>query len=160
MEESSIIKETKPEKAPKEQRPKSSKNSKSATKSKKVSEKVEKRESIHQMKLEKQRDGKSKERSGSRDHLKRKPDTSSQDRKLQEADMYLRKLHEKQQHHQQKPPEFEGDMSELSSWNGDSINIKPQGHPQSLYAHKGLPDKERLLEDILVLRQTRNINEE
>lgn len=59
----------------------------------------------------------------------------------------------------------------MSSWTGESLlNIKGTGtnqalenhvqpHPQSL--HKAtLPDKEKLLEDILMLRQTRNVNEE
>lgn len=55
-------------------------------------------------------------------------------------------------------------LSELSSWTGESIvlNTKTnqQQHPQTMYKQATLPDKERLLEDILVLRQTRNVNEE
>jgi hypothetical protein len=143
MEESSIIKEAKEVKAEEPPKP---------------TQKVVKRRS-------QSRDNKSKDRSGSRD--KPKPRSTSRDRikpkpmaqnerKLQEADQYLRRLHEKQLALQR--PEFEGDLSELSQWTNDQANIKPVLHPAAQY--KSLPEKERLLEDILVLRQTRNINEE
>jgi ribosomal protein S15P/S13E len=46
----------------------------------------------------------------------------------------------------------------MSAWTGESIiNIKDP-HPQALYSK--LPDKEVLLEDILMLRQTKNVHEE
>lgn len=83
----------------------------------------------------------------------KKVDVSGAERKLAEADAYLRKLHEKPK----KVPE--DGLSELSVWTGESVlNTKTEQKDPKYKAN--LPDKEQLLEDILMLRQTRNAHEE
>lgn len=81
-------------------------------------------------------------------------DISDSELKLAEADAYLRKLQQKNKKLKLHDPE----LSQMSSWTGESvINLKSGADKRK---HASLPDSETLLEDILVLRQTRNINEE
>lgn len=84
---------------------------------------------------------------------------SEAERKLAEADAYLRKLNQKPKFVEKVDEEHQ--ISQLSSWTGESLlNIRGGGttvqdlsqpHPTTLYKAT-LPDKEQLLEDILVLR--------
>lgn len=93
---------------------------------------------------------------------KKYPELTESERKLAEADAFLRKLQQKKL---PKPQEKDPQISEMSAWTGESvinINASPErkkNHVDEI--HKAnLPDKEALFNDIMTLRQVRNVHEE
>ena len=109
---------------------------------------------------------------------RRVPQRAASEAKLNQSDMYLKRLQQNQyrikrteNREKLKELERELELSQMSSWTGDSlINIQKQGKVERIKGQKSkiiddlqsvtLPDRETLLDTIVNLRQQKNVYEE
>ena len=111
---------------------------------------------------------------------KRYPEMSEHERKLAESDAYLRKIKPKgdnaarqrqQLLQRREKPQFdkEAELSQISNWTGESqfnvgaaemLKKKHQSKVLGDIYRTGLPDREQLVDTIVVLRQEKNMFEE